>query len=322
MRTILFLDNWLIERQEGLERVWGKPQFVKELFTDIHPGVLGYGGYYTVFYDEQVGRYVMYLAVYPPEADPGTFVVRLQSDDPYHWPNPVYDLNASTLWQGFQGKEWQDVVVDEQGGRFWPIFIRSLAGTPQAERGYLTTTLNPSRQIKNSLFGFSTDGLHFTLRHDRPWQQTRSDTWCGWLWNQQAGLYQIATRPVHVDRRIATITTRDWEQFTPATTLLQPDAVDRPGTEFYSMPTIPYEDLYIGLVHMFSTDTFETRRVKMNGRMETQLTYSYNGFNWYRSAREPFMPTRPYGLPGGGQLYGMEMVRTRENKLLFFTDAS
>ncbi len=317
MRTILFLDNWLIEQQECLERVWGKPQFVKELFTDIHPNVLGYGGYHSVFYDERLGRYVMYFAVYPPEADPGTFVVRLQTDDPYHWENPVYDVNANPTWKGFR-----DVVVDEQGERFWPIFIRSLAGTPFADQGYLTTTYNPNRQVRNSVFGFSSDGIRFTLRHDRPWQQTRSDTWCGWMWNQRAGLYQIATRPVHVDRRIATVTTGDWEHFTSATTLLQPDAVDRVGTEFYSMPTIPYEDLYIGLVHVFSTDTFETRRVKMSGRMETQLTYSYNGFNWYRTLREPFIPTRTYGLQGGGQVYAMEMLRTLDNKLLFFTHAS
>lgn len=317
MRTLLFLDNWLIERQECLERVWGKPRFVKELFSDIHPGALGYGGYFTVFYDQRLGRYVMYLAVYPPEADPGTFVVRLQSDDPYHWPNPTYDLAASPIWRGFQ-----DVVLDDQSERFWPTFIRTLAGTPQAERGYLTTTYNPNRQIRNSLFGFSADGLRFTLDHQHPWQPTRSDTWCGWLWNQRAGCYQIFTRPVHVDRRVAYVTTTDWQQFAPASTLLQPDAFDPPGSEFYSMPTFPYEDLFIGLVHLFATDSFEQARIKMAGRVQTHLTYSYNGFNWYRTARDPFIPTRDYGLQGGGQLYGMELLRTREDKLLLFADAS
>jgi hypothetical protein len=88
-QTILFLDNWMIESQVGLERFWGKPHFVKEVFTDIHPGALGYGGYASMFWDEKVGKYVMYLAIYPPEADPGTFVVRLESDDPASWENPV-----------------------------------------------------------------------------------------------------------------------------------------------------------------------------------------------------------------------------------------
>ena len=317
MHTLLFLDNWLIERQECLERVWGKPRFVKEVFRDLHPNVLGYGGYHSVLFDERLGCYVMYLAVYPAEADPGVCVLRVQTADPYEWPDPVYDINANPAWQGFR-----DVVLDEQGTRFWPIYIQSLAGTPLAERGYLTTTYNPNRQVRNSLFGFSADGLRFSLDQAHPWQPTRSDTWCGWVWNARAGLYQIFTRPVHVDRRIAVVTTQDWQHFTPATTILQPDALDRVGTEFYSMPTFAYGDLFIGLVHVFSTDSFEQRRIKMAGRMQTELTYSYNGFNWYRTPREPFIPTREYGVQGGGQVYAMQMLRTQDHKLLFFVHSS
>ena len=59
MKAILFLDDWMVEHRDSLERVWGKPEFVKELFTDFYPGFLGYGGYMTVFHDEQVGRYVL-----------------------------------------------------------------------------------------------------------------------------------------------------------------------------------------------------------------------------------------------------------------------
>ena len=59
MKAILFLDDWMIEHRDSLERVWGRPELVKELFTDFYPGFLGYGGYMTVFHDEQVGRYVL-----------------------------------------------------------------------------------------------------------------------------------------------------------------------------------------------------------------------------------------------------------------------
>ena len=55
----------------------------------------------TVFHDEQVGRYVLYLAVFP-RPDPGVFVVRLESDDPYEWPHPVYDVGATPAWKGFE----------------------------------------------------------------------------------------------------------------------------------------------------------------------------------------------------------------------------
>jgi hypothetical protein len=50
MKTISFLDNWLIEKQVCLERVWRKPRFVKEVFGDFHPNVLGYGGHASMFW--------------------------------------------------------------------------------------------------------------------------------------------------------------------------------------------------------------------------------------------------------------------------------
>ena len=38
MKAILFLDDWMVEHRDSLERVWGKPELVKELFTDYYPG--------------------------------------------------------------------------------------------------------------------------------------------------------------------------------------------------------------------------------------------------------------------------------------------
>jgi len=315
--TILFLDNWMIESQVGLERVWGKPRFVKEVFSDIHPGALGYGGYASTFWDEAVGRYVMYTAIYPPEADRGTFVVRLESDDPYNWPDPVYDPSVTPAWKGFDR-----VVVDEQGASFWAIYINSLAGTPLADRGYLMTSFHPDRQVHRNVVGASKQGLVFDIGQTETWQKARADTWCGWVWNAQTGQFQINTRPTHVDRRIAIVTSPDLKTFSPARTVLQPDAFDPPGTEFYSMPVKAYEGMFIGLLHVFSTDPFEERRIKMAGRNQTQLAYSYNGLNWYRGERRPLVPNRELGEMGGGQTFAMEMLRTRDDKLLFLTSAS
>ena len=229
-QTILFLDNWMIESQVGLERVWGKPHFVKEVFSDIHPGALGYGGYASMFWDEQVGKYVLYTAIYPPEADRGVFVVRLESDDPYEWTDPTYDTAMSPAWKGFE-----NVVLDETGNRFWATYTNSLAGTPLADRGYLMTTFHPDRAVRESIAGFSEKGMVFDLGAAAVWQKTRADTWCGWIWNPQTRLFQINTRPTHVDRRITIVTSPDMKTFSAARTVLQPDAIDRRRTEFYSM---------------------------------------------------------------------------------------
>ena len=325
MKGIWFFDDWLVERRDCLERVWGRPTFVKEIFTEFYPpGWLGYGAYITVFYDEKLGRYAMYLAAYPGNTGPGTlypgeggrgvFVFRLQSDDPHNWPNPIHDPSVSPAWRGFK-----DVVVDQDDEPIWAYAVHSLTGTPLAERGYVTTLLDIPRHL--TLGGFSDDGVHFIVDRGHPWQDPGADNSGDILWNQRAGVYEILTRCAYVDRRIAISTTADFERFSRPVTALQPDTMDRLGTEFYDMPPRSYEDMYIGLLHVYTTDRFEEARIKFLGRMETQLAYSYNGFYWHRPVREPFIGIRDYGLQGGGTVYGMEMLRSGD-KLLFYVHAS
>ena len=323
MKGIWFFDDWMIERRDCLERVWGKPSFVKEIFTEFAPPGYGYGGYITAFFDERLGRYAMYVRTYPPYKNGFYAVMRLQSDDPYEWPNPSYDASVSPDWKGFK-----DVVVDQNDQLIDSYSVHTLAGTPLAQRGYVSTVVDFPRLL--TLGGFSDDGVRFTVDRDRPWLDPGSDNAGDVLWNQEAGVYEIIARPIYADRRVSISTTRDFEQFSRPITVLQPDAMDRVGMEFYDMPSRPYEGMYIGLLHVFTTDHFEETSsvsppwpwLKYYGRMETELTYSYNGLHWYRSVREPFMGLRGYGLQGGGTVYGMEMLRTPEDKLLFYASAA
>ncbi len=315
MNTILFFDDWMLERRDCLDRIWGQPTFVKEIFTGFFPGFLGYAGYLTAFFDERLGRYVFYVGIFPPRADPDVFVVRLESDDPRHWENPVYEGSVTPAWKSFR-----NVVVDQDGNRFWPFAIQSLAGTPHADRGYFTTEWDfPGEK---SYLGFSADGVHFAIDRENPWQDPGADAPGNLLWCDPPGHYVLFTRQVNTDRRIAVATTTDFERFSPLLTAIQPDALDSIGTEFYDMPARAYEDMYLGLPHVQSTDPFEKRRVKITGRMETQLAYSYNGVHWCRPNRDPFIGIRDYGLQGGGQVYVGEMLRTKDDKLLFFASCS
>ena len=327
MEGIWFFDDWMLERRDCLERVWGKPSFVKEIFTEFYPpGWDGYGGFITAFYDERLGRYVMYLIAFPgrksrnrtPGVSAGEFQFRLQSDDPYNWPNPSCEPSSTLAWQGFE-----DVTVDQDGEPIWAHAVHTLAGTPLADRGYVSTVLDVPRHL--TWGGFSDDGVRFVVDRARPWLDPGSDIAGDILWNPRSGIYELFMRPVYADRRIAISTTPDFEQFSHPITILQPDAMDRVGTELYDMPPRPYEDMYIGLLNVFTTDRFEEvslstewPQIKYFGRIETELTYSYNGIHWYRSVREPFIGVRDYGLQGGGSAYGKEILRTKDDKLLFF----
>jgi hypothetical protein len=325
MKSILFFDDWMVEHRDSLERVWGRPRFVKEMFQEFYPGFLGYAGYISAFYDANVGRYVLYLAIIPPKADPTVFVTRLESDDPYNWEAPAYDTSVTPAWKGFQ-----NVVVDQAGERFWPFSVFPLAGTPLADKGYVAAEwVRPGgmpkmeSQIQGvSAIGYAKDGITFAMDRDNPWRRPGADAPGNFVWNEQADLFHIYTRSSNVDRRIDASTSPDLQTFSPRATVIHPDALDRVGTEFYDMPVRPYEDLFVGFLHVQTVDHYETNRIKMTGRMETELAHSYNGTNWYRPNREPFLPLRDYGQQGGGQVFGHEMIRTSDDKLLFIASGS
>ena len=215
------------------------------------------------------------------------------------------------------------MVVDQDGAPIWAHAVHSLAGTPLAERGYASAVLDVPRHL--TWGGFSDDGVRFTVDRAGPWLDPGSDIAGDILWNREAGFYQLFVRPVYGDRRVAMSTTADFTQFTRPVTIMQPDSQDRVGTELYDMPPRSYEDFYIGLLNIMTSDRFEEvslssdwPQIKYFGRMDTQLAYSYNGLYWYRTEREPFIGVRDYGQVGGGSAYGKEMLRTHDDRLLFF----
>ena len=189
MNGIWFFDDWMLERRDCLERVWGKPAFVKEIFTEFYPpGWDGYGGYPTAFYDERLGQYALYLIAFPgresrdrtPGISAGEFQFRLLSDDPCNWPDPVCDPAPGPAWRRFD-----DVVVDQDGAPIWAHAVHSLAGTPLAARGYASAVLDVPRHL--TWGGFSDDGVRFTVDRSGPWLDPGSDIAGDILWNREAG---------------------------------------------------------------------------------------------------------------------------------------
>ena len=47
--------------------------------------------------------------------------------------------------------------------------------------------------------------------------------------------------------------------------------------------------LVLGMLSIYDAEPTERCHYKMSGTNHMQLAYSYNGRNWYRASREPFM---------------------------------
>ena len=69
----------------------------------------------------------------------------------------------------------------------------------------------------------------------------------------------------------------DW---TEAETILIPDELDFPDTEFYRLVVIPYEGLYLGVLWIFRTT---------NLTHHPEIIVSRDGFHFERNFREPFI---------------------------------
>ena len=63
-------------------------------------------------------------------------------------------------------------------------------------------------------------------------------------------------------------------------TILVPDPQDRPDTEFYSMPCVAYEGLYVGLLWIFQTT---------NTTHHPEVVFSRDGIHYRRDYRQPFI---------------------------------
>jgi hypothetical protein len=164
--------------------------------------------------------------------------------------------------------------------------------------------------------GFSKDGLRFDVDEDAFWIPHHSDTGNPVIYNPWTGQFIIICRPEQTDRRVGVVTTTDFKTFSPYETVLQPDAEDPVGREFYGLFPFRHDDMFLGMLSIFDTDPAEKAHARMDGVNQMQLAYSYNGKNWYRASREMFMPRGPAGSYSGGSVYGGP-VRISEGRLLF-----
>jgi len=303
MNCLLFFDDWMLQAREGLDRMQGQPVLLADVTVEVpeHLSSAGAGG---LFFDERVGRYVMYAGCHTAGPESTSFVVRVESDDPTDWP----DLRGERAAEVLQLSN-ENVVVDENGEPLYRFGVYPLAGTPLADKGYVG--------IFEQDIGFSPDGVHFQILQQKHWIQWTDEPGFGLVYNPISEQYVIYDRIYGIDRRVGLVLTTDFESFSSPKMVLQPDAEDPVSREFYGMYVTPYEDMFVGDLLIYDTEPTETAMLKMQGINQTQLTYSYDAEHWYRAFRDKmFIGRAGAGTPSGGSAYGGVPVRTPDNRVL------
>ena len=319
MNSLFFFDDWMLHAREGLDRKQGRPRRVKEVVIDSYPdpdlkSIRGCG----IDYDPRLGRYVMVVDCHDQAGC--RFFTRLETEDPYSWPQQHWTTGSRPLWT-----RAGNAYLDQNNDPLDCFNIFCLQGTPLADKGYVMTLFDYGKTHRggpddsgkpSACIGFSQDGLHFQVEKDTFWIPHHSDTGNPVIHNPWTDEYLIFCRPEQTDRRVCVVSTTDFRTFSPATVVLQPDAEDPVCREFYGLGPILYDDIFVGMLSIYDAEPTERCRVKMQGTNGMQLAYSTNGRNWYRAFRETFIGRTEAGTPWGGSVY-MGAVPTPDDRLLF-----
>ncbi len=314
MRSLMFFDDWCLARRDNVARRLGQPEWVPEATYEDPTSETPFS-YPTVLYHSRMRRWRMFYlgrrTLPPPGYRRTEWLLTAESDDGFHWerpdlsqrsqlpkrsrPHEVFD--AQRLHTG--GSVFLDETCEER--RFKWLFLE----------GY--DPGKPHQSVPR--LACSADGYSWEVDPEARWHPGRPDPGIFTFRNSDQGAWTTVCRPKWGDRRIAFAETRDWQTWTPPEVILQPDALDPPLCEFYGMPVLPYEGLYIGLLWVFQTDPNEVKGPKLEGRVYCELVYSYDGKRFLRSIRQPFIDLNDPDEDGAGCIYPSSILVDSDNRI-------
>jgi len=150
----------------------------------------------------------------------------------------------------------------------------------------------------------SADGLHWELDPDVVAFRGDSDTLNKLFYNPYTKEYGLIHRATHVDRRIAIRTTRDFKTWTASRIILHPGPRfndDDSITEIYGMTAGWHDGIFLGMSWPFHMKFYETLQTPMNGFIESELVYSYDGERFMDTTHRPLVERPNPPLQGCAQ---------------------
>ena len=313
--SLRFFDDWRLRLREGLDRLQGQPRQLAELPLGTHPELSIIRGLSSPRYDGRRQCWFGFIDCHLADGS-GRFFLKVETDDPYHWEPPRWSDGSGPIWS-----RTGNLVVDQHGSPLACFNVLPLVGTPREDRGYFMNLFRYTAADGTETPGaiaFSQDGLQFDVDVGTQWIDYLSDTGNPAIYDRAIDQYRIFCRPHYVDRRVAMLLSPDLSSFGNPTVVLQPDAQDPINREFYGLDPIQLDDMYVALLAVYDTEPTEIEAsAKMQGSTQAHLAYSYNGQNWYRAHREPFLPRTAAGSYHGGSVYASAPMRTSDDRLLF-----
>ena len=325
----LFVDNYLIESLRNARQVMSPAEKVAHnpVIRPEHPWEGNYLALSHVIFDEKDQIFKMWYSsssykAYrradgelvtegPSDYDPH-IVCLATSEDGFHWQKPVLELVE------FEGSKENNILPQES---FMPYMFQDLHEVDPARRykGLIRkgTTETPGMQF--DLY-YSPDAFQWTPYENNPVVDTspRVGRWGPTVFMGWDPIRQVYA--VHLEnclhrrcplgkRLIGRAESPDMIHWSDPETILLPDEQDSPDTEFYDMPVIAYEGLYVGLLWIFRTN---------NTTHHPELVFSRDGIHYERNYRAPFIPRGPKGLFDSSCVYASAPIVHGDHILTYY----
>ena len=306
-RRQLFVDDYLLESVRNTKRVMNqaeksagnpilradKPWEGREVRVDA------------VIFEEREQLFRMW---YSSQAG----ICLATSKDGVHWDKPILRRVE------YKGSKENNILPPAQVKTY---FFKDLHEPDPAKRykglerrGSMSTTM------QFDLY-YSPDGFHWTACPQNPVIDTspRRGRWGPTVfmgWDPIREVYAVhMENSLHRwspagKRLIGRAESPDMIHWSEAETIIIPDDQDPADMDFYCMPTISYEDQYIGLLWTFRT---------IRTTIVPQIVFSRDGIHYNRSYRQPFIPRGAKGIFDAAVVYPIDPIVHGDRILVYYT---
>jgi len=330
----LFIDDYMVEKIEGLERVVNKAEKYpgNPVITPDTPWESRCEVYGTALFDEKKQIFRIWYLTMPETAKVNepmrfpdgrlragntTICAYAESKDGIHWvkPNlkqfPYYgDTNNNLIDIGLWNCEGISVIEDENETnpqrRFKAVYW------DHGELKMVDGKLIPSHKAPKDGFcvAFSPDGLRWTPYQGNPVIAKYCDTNQNVLYDEKLGKY-VAYSRFGFSRRLARSESDDFMHWSEPKIVLEIDTKQEPGCNIYGAGVNIYEGLYLATLWVY--------RQGIDGKIDTQLISSRDGINWQRLGnRATWLELGEPGSWESGMVRATEGIITRGDKLYIY----
>jgi hypothetical protein len=318
----IFFDDLFVSTRSGLERCIGRPKRIGT-FVDPYPEMVDLvSSYPHAFRDPETGRWrMLYNSYWPDGAEPQNLLLIAESDDGINWAprdtTDVLDIPDRLL---------PHQVLPSTGYRE-AVTFRDERADPAARFRALVRYIGPTGKGEARVY-VSSDGVRWVHQEGIGWMDSDVDLPAAVFWNDQRQSYLITCRPRMADRRVAIVETKDWVTYSDPVVVLQPDAHDTPLAEFYGMPVVRSGGAYVGFLWVYHTDPEQLMsnplepdhagpHKYLDGRVDCQLAYGFNGMHFQRTLHETFVGQTELSEPDSGVANPYSMVDCGDTLRLF-----